>query len=366
MRTRLNAFIDWLKQEELDMAFISSPANVFYLSNFECDPHERLLGLVIFPDKDPFLVCPQMEASQAKDAGWTGEIVDYGDGDDPWALIAKALRKRDKHNSRSLAIEKSALPYGRAEKCAALFSNVTFANAEEKLQELRMIKDSQELKILREAAQLADFGVKTGVAAIAEGKTETQILAEIEYELKKKGVTQMAFSTMVLTGENAARPHGTPGTSKVTAGDFVLFDLGVVLDGYCSDITRTVAFRDVSEQQKNIYDTVLGAQQAALSISKTDTRIGDIDQTARNTIHQAGYGDYFPHRIGHGLGIEPHESPSMSGNNDDVLKPGMVYTIEPGIYVPNVAGVRIEDDVVVTENGSEPLTQYPKELQVIK
>ena len=176
----------------------------------------------------------------------------------------------------------------------------------------------------------------------------------------------MSFSTMVLFGEKSADPHGNPGLRQLKEGDFVLFDLGVVLDGYCSDITRTVAFGDINEQQREIYDTVLKAELAALEQSKPGTRIGDLDMTARDIITKAGYGDYFPHRIGHGLGISVHEFPSMSQNNDGILKEGMVYTIEPGIYVPGVGGVRIEDDVVVTKDGYKTLTNYPKELQIIK
>lgn len=366
MNTRMESLMNWLKSENHDLAFISSPANVFYLTNFQCDPHERLLGMAIFPEEEPFLVCPQMEVSRAQDAGWIGEIIGYGDADDPWRNIKQAMERRGKSGSHSVAIEKSELPYGRSEKLQELFPSVTFADAEERLQELRMIKDEHELGILREAAQLADFGVEVGAGAIAEGKTEMEVLAEVEYELKKKGISEMAFSTMVLTGANAARPHGNPGTRKVQSGDFVLFDLGVVVDGYCSDITRTVAFRDVNDKQNQIYNVVLNAQQAALAASRPGARIGDIDQTARDVITAAGYGEYFPHRIGHGLGIGAHEYPSMSSDNDSVLKPGMVYTIEPGIYVPEVAGVRIEDDVVVTENGCETLTQYPKELQIVK
>jgi Xaa-Pro dipeptidase len=208
--------------------------------------------------------------------------------------------------------------------------------------------------------------VEVGVAALHEGVTEMEVLAKIEYELKKKGISQMSFSTMVLFGEKAGQPHGKPGLRKLQHGDFVLFDLGVVLDGYCSDITRTVAFGDLDEKRREIYDTVLQAQLKALEASKPGTRIGDLDVIARNHITEAGYGDNFPHRIGHGLGIDVHEFPSMSDNNDGVLREGMTYTIEPGIYIDDIGGVRIEDDVYVTADGHETLTKYPKELQIIK
>jgi Xaa-Pro dipeptidase len=192
-----------------------------------------------------------------------------------------------------------------------------------------------------------------------------EVLAKIEYELKKKGIREMSFSTMVLFGEKSGDPHGNPGERKLKAGDIVLFDLGVVLDGYCSDITRTVAYKSISEKQKDIYNTVLKAELASIEASKPGTRIGDLDKVARDIITDAGYGDYFPHRIGHGIGINVHEFPSMSHLNEGILKEGMVYTIEPGIYLPGIGGVRIEDDILVTADGCETLTEFPKELQIV-
>ena len=176
----------------------------------------------------------------------------------------------------------------------------------------------------------------------------------------------MSFSTMVLTGANGASPHGVPGLTKIKKGDFVLFDLGVVVDGYCSDITRTVAYGDINEKQMNIYETVLKAELAAIDASKPEAICSEVDLTARRIIADAGYGEYFPHRLGHGLGISVHEYPSLTETNSLKLEEGMVFTIEPGIYVPGVAGVRIEDDVLVTKDGVETLTKFPKELQVIK
>ena len=238
-------------------------------------------------------------------------------------------------------------------------------SVEDKLNELRVVKDSAEIAVLKKAAEMADYGVQIGIDALKEGVTEMEVLATIEFELKKKGIREMSFSTMVLFGEKSGDPHGNPGERKLKAGDMVLFDLGVVLDGYCSDITRTVAFQSVSEKQKEIYQAVLQAQLAAVSLSKPGTRIGDLDHIARDAITEAGYGDYFPHRLGHGLGINVHEFPSMSHLNDGTLTEGMVYTIEPGIYLPGIGGVRIEDDVLITADGCETLTKFPKELQII-
>jgi len=365
MNNRLTLFKQWLQASDIPLAFVTSTENVFHLSGFHSDPHERLLSLAVFPHAEPILICPKMEVQDARNTGWEHEIIGYTDIENPWTMIQKAVGDRNVKTTK-IAIEKEHLNVERYEKIQTHFNQPMLVSAEEKLRELRMIKDNKELAIIREACKLADFAVEIGVNEIQEGKTEMDVLAAIEYELKRKGINEMAFSTMVLTGKNAASPHGTPGHTKIQKGDLVLFDLGVVYEGYCSDITRTVAYYDINDKQKEIYDTVLQAQLKAIEASKPGALCKDIDLAARNYIASKGYGDYFPHRLGHGLGISVHEYPSLTETNELPLQEGMVYTIEPGIYVPEVAGVRIEDDVYVTANGCEILTNFPKTLQVIK
>ncbi|MGV3264144.1 M24 family metallopeptidase [Cytobacillus pseudoceanisediminis] len=365
MNNRLQKLSQWMKENDIQVTFVTSPDNVFYLSGFLSDPHERLLGLAVFQEEEPFLVCPAMEKEDAKKAGWSHEIIGYSDIQNPWEFIQTSIHKRIGKVNKA-AIEKEHMNVERYEAISALFSGASFASAEEKLRQLRMVKDEKELEIIREACSLADFAIETGCAEIQEGKTELDVLAAVEYALKKKGVNEMSFSTMVLAGANGASPHGTPGMTKIQKGDLVLFDLGVVWNGYCSDITRTVAYGDINDKQKEIYDTVLKAQLAAVEASKPGVTCADIDLTARNLIAEAGYGEYFPHRLGHGLGVSVHEYPSLTETNSLLLEEGMVFTIEPGIYVPGVAGVRIEDDLAVTADGVEILTKFPKELQVIK
>ncbi|QHE51884.1 Xaa-Pro peptidase family protein [Pontibacillus sp. HMF3514] len=365
MTKRLKELSNWLKEQETDVAFINSTENVFYLTGFHTDPHERLMGLFVFQDAEPLFVVPGMEVGQVKDSGWPYEVIGYADHENPWDLIKESVDKRDVSNANLIAFEEEVLTYLRSRALQALFQTAKVRPIEEKLNEMRVVKDEDEIAIIRRAAEFADYGVKVGVEALQEGITEMEVLAKIEYELKKKGIREMSFSTMVLFGEKSGHPHGNPGDRKLQKGDLVLFDLGVVLDGYTSDITRTVIYKEVSNEQKEIYNTVLSAQIASLEASKPGNRIGDLDKIARDMIINAGYGDLFPHRIGHGLGINVHEFPSMSHLNNDLLKIGMTYTIEPGIYDPNVGGVRIEDDVLITKEGHETLTKYPKELQII-
>ncbi len=365
MKQRLDRVMEWLQEQDIDLCFVQSKENVFYFTQFYTDPHERLMGVFLFKEQDPFFVCPNMEVNQAKSAGWSYEVIGYSDHENPWELIDLALKQRQISIER-LAFEKDVTSYSRAEVLLEITGQPQLLPAEEKLNRLRVIKDDNEIKIMREAAELADFGVQVGVDALRTGVTEMEVLATIEYELKKKGIREMSFSTMVLFGEKSGDPHGNPGLRTLKEGDFVLFDLGVILDGYCSDITRTVVYKKATEEQKKVYNTVLKAQMAALEASKAGTRIGDLDTIARKIIENAGYGDYFPHRLGHGLGINVHEYPSMSFTNDEYLKEGMVYTIEPGIYLPAIGGVRIEDDVVITREGHQTLTNFPKEFTIIK
>ncbi|VEF47324.1 peptidase M24 [Bacillus freudenreichii] len=364
MNSRLEKLMSWLKAKQIDAAFITSPDNVFYLTRFRCEPHERLLGLAVFQEEVPLLICPGMEVNDAKSAGWNNEILGYSDTDNPWDLADERIKSR-MPIIKSWAVEKEHLNVSRFEELSKRYEQSTFVSADEILNELRLVKDEQEVKLIKRACELVDFAVEVGVNELTEGKTELDMIAAIEYEIKKKGAG-MSFDPIVLAGANAASPHGTPGLTKIERGQLVLMDLGVVYEGYCSDITRTVAFGEVSKKQKEIYETVLKAETAAIELTKPGVKAKLLDQTARKIINDAGYGEYFPHRLGHGLGISVHEFPSMTETNELELKPGMVFTIEPGIYIPGVAGVRIEDDVLVTEDGVEVLTKYPKSLQIIE
>jgi len=360
--TKINQIQSYLKEHELDMAFITTPDNVFYFSQFKSNPHERLLGVMIFQDATPVLVCPKMEVPDAINSGWQYDVIGHLDTDQPFQLMKEKVHSNNVSVNK-VAIEKSHLTVERLEALQHVFPQAQFVRLDEKINDMRVIKDEMELEKLREAARLADYAVEVGCKEIAEGKTEMQILTAIENAIKDKGY-KMSFDTMVLSGPKTASPHGTPGERKIQKGDLILFDLGVEYEGYCSDITRTVAFGNVSDAQKEIYHLVRTANEKAIEAVKPGVRAMDIDKTARDVITDGGYGEDFSHRLGHGLGISVHEFPSMTGTNDLQLKAGMVFTIEPGIY-NNIAGVRIEDDVVVTETGVEVLTKYTKELIIL-
>jgi len=361
--SKLQQLQSYLKENQYDAAFITTPDNVFYFSNFKSNPHERLLGVMVFQEAEPFLVCPRMEAPDAVNAGWSQEIIGHLDTDNPWNLIAQAIQSRGITVS-TFAIEKSHLTVERLESLQEIYPQANFVRLDDKINEMRVIKDAIEIEKMRKAAGLADYAIEIGCKEIAEGKTEMEILTAVENAIQAKGC-KMSFETMVLSGPKTASPHGTPGDRKIQKGDMILFDLGVIYDGYCSDITRTVAFGEVTEAQKEIYNTVRQANENAIAAVKPGVRAMELDKIARDTITDAGYGEYFTHRLGHGLGISVHEFPSVTGTNELELKEGMVFTIEPGVYKSDVTGVRIEDDVVVTKDGVEVLTKFTKELIVL-
>ncbi len=362
--TKLKELQAYLKQEKLDAAFITTPDNVFYFSGFASNPHERLLGIMAFQDAEPFLICPQMEVPDAIAAGWSFEAVGHVDTENAWDVVAKAVSSRGIVPT-SLAIEKAHLTVERLEELVARYPDVQVERLDDQIHAMRVIKSETELEKMRKAAELADYAIQVGCDAIEVGKTEMDVLNEIESAIKAKGYA-MSFETMVLAGEKSASPHGVPGNRKIQHGDMVLFDLGVLYEGYCSDITRTVAVGEASEAQKHIYDTVRRANEAAINAVKPGILARELDKIARDVITEAGYGDYFTHRLGHGLGISVHEFPSINGANDWPLTTGTVFTIEPGVYKADVAGVRIEDDVVVTKEGVEVLTKFTKDLVIIK
>lgn len=364
MTNRIDTLLTNLQANNLDSILITSTANFYYLSNYYTEPHERVIAVYVSINQDPLLIVPAMEKEDAVAAGWGYEIISYHDHENPWELFSAYLKKNEKI-PHSMAIEHNHITMERYESIKQILPNTEIKDAQAILASLRVIKNDHEYKLLKHAAELADFGIETGIKALREGVSELEVIAKIEFELKKQGIQEMSFSTMALFGSKTASPHGTPGMTTLKHGDIVLFDLGVIYEGYCSDITRTVAFQAITDEQEKIYNTVLAAEQKAIATSIVGNAVGQIDLAARNHIEQAGYGNYFTHRIGHGLGIETHEYPSMHSNNKLPLQEGMCFTIEPGIYVPNVGGVRIEDMIFMTAKGAEVLTNSPKKLTII-
>lgn len=236
---------------------------------------------------------------------------------------------------------------------------------QEAINSLRRIKQSEEIEAIKKAQGVTDKAFNYILDRIKTGKTEKEIALDLEFFARKNGGEGVAFDFIVVSGKNSSLPHGVPTDKKIENGDFITMDFGVKWNGYCSDMTRTIAVGNVSEEQKKVYDTVLNAQKMALKNIKAGAVCKEIDATARDYIYSCGYEGCFGHGLGHCVGIDIHESPAFNTRDITILKSGMVMTVEPGIYIENTFGVRIEDMIVVTDDGCENLTQSPKELIVL-
>ena len=323
--SKLDRIRHFLNENKAGLAIVSDPVTVNYLTGFDCDPHERQMFLFVYENREPALFVPALEVARAS-AVLDFPVFGYVDSENPWQKIE-----------------------GR------------FENLTPFIQKMRVIKSADEIQKMIVAGDYADKAVNIGFDNISLDVTETDIIAQIEFGIKRLGY-EMSFETMVLTGNNAANPHGIPGSNKIEKDALLLFDLGCMVNGYASDMTRTVAVGKPDDFKKEIYHLTLEAQQAALDMIKPGVTASEVDAAARNVIEKAGYGEYFNHRLGHGIGMDVHEFPSIMEGNDLVIEEGMCFSVEPGIYIPEKVGVRIEDCGYVTKDGFEVFTHTPKEL----
>ncbi|WP_202078644.1 M24 family metallopeptidase [Caldalkalibacillus salinus] len=335
---------------------ITQPKNIFYLTGFDTDPHERFMGLC-WNGESWTLILPQLDqeaATQVIDGHI--QILGYRDDEPASHVIQKYIQGSP---VEMLWIEESVLTYERVRWLLDSGKNLSFKDLTPILHQLRMLKSDEEISALKEASQKTDHILQQALAHFTPRMTEIELVAEIEYQAKRTGATQMSFNTTVLGGHKSALPHGNAGKRLLDNG-VMLIDFGIVYNGYCSDMTRTFHIGEWENQIKEVYDVVLEAEELAITSAKPGMTFEALDQMAREYITEHGYGEYFIHRLGHGMGIEVHEAPSIGKGNLNKIEEGMVFTIEPGVYVPERGGVRIEDAVYVTLDGAKPLTSFPK------
>lgn len=358
MNLKLNKLQKHMIDHNIDMIYQDDPTSVAYFTNFDSDPIERIIAYIV-TQNDHFLFVPSLEKSDAIAQSNVENVYSYTDDEDPWKMIQTETNKLVEQVSL-IGIDEKTLSVERYFNLQNQLLTKNLTDVSSTIEQMRLVKTADEIEKMLLAGKLADEAIQIGISLLKEGITEQEIAGQIELEMKKKGVREMSFPTLVLFGDHAARPHGNTGRRKLQRNELVLFDLGVIIDGYASDVSRTVAFGDVSTQEKELYDIVLKAQKTAQAAVKPGMKAGELDRIARGIIEEAGYGEYFTHRLGHGIGKTAHEFPSINSTSDTILVEGMCFSIEPGIYVDNEAGVRIEDCVYVTKNGCESFTTTNK------
>ena len=362
MTTRLDTLRAAMRDRNIHTLAVVPGANMFYLLGLTIHQSERLAVAFIKGDGDVALVLPALEQPRAQAEACT-PIRWYPWQDDQGYEQALQQCVDDLPIAGALAVEYTAMRVLelRAIEVAAA---VQTSDATELIAQLRMVKDADELEAMRRAVEAVEAGLHEAIQFIRPGVTERAVANVWEQAMRAAGSQGTSFSTIVASGPNSANPHHTTGERELQPGDLVILDGGARVGGYASDITRTVVLGEPSADARRMYDTVLQANRAGVAAAQPGASGATIDQAARAVIDAAGYGQHFVHRTGHGLGIEIHEPPYLHGNSTVPLPIGATFTVEPGVYVPGVGGVRIEDDVVLRQQGAQGLTTFERELIV--
>ena len=347
-----------LESHGLDAMLLSCEANRFYASGFHSAGTD---GMALVTRNKNYYFTDSRYTEAAERAVQDAELREVGPGHGYTARLKEAVEEQ---SIKKMGYEDAYMTvrdfetYRKALPCQLV-------PAADLLTKLRRVKDREELAVMTAAQRIAERALEDILKELRPGVTEREIAARLQYLMLHYGAENMSFDPIVVSGPNGSLPHGVPSEKEIRSGEFVTMDFGCVYHGYCSDMTRTVAVGSVTEEMRTVYGTVLAAQKAGIAAARAGVTGRDVDGAARRIIGDAGYGAYFGHGFGHGVGVEIHEAPTASSANDKPLPAGAVISAEPGIYLPGKLGVRIEDVIVITEDGCENLTRAPKELLVL-
>jgi Xaa-Pro dipeptidase len=354
-------------QEAGVTALVLNPGpSITYLTGMHFHLSERPVTIIFTADKAPMIVLPELESAKTKNLGYEIDVITYGEDPAGWVDAFKKANDTLNIDGGKLGVEALSFRFLEMDLYSSAFPASELIDASDLVASLRILKDESEFRAMQKAVDIAQAALKATLPLIKIGMAEKEIATEIIMQLYRHGSdSQLPFSPIVASGPNSADPHAFPTERKIADGDLVVIDWGCSIDGYFSDLTRTFAIGHATPQQEKIHQVVHQANQAAHRAAKPGVTCSAVDEATRTVIEGAGYGQYFTHRTGHGLGMETHESPYIRKNNLRILAEGMSFTIEPGIYLPQEDGVRIEDDVIVTKDGLHSFSNMTREIQVI-
>ena len=348
---RLENLYKKINAEEIDAVIIHKPANVFYFSGFRGDSTVLLIGKNFLK-----LITDARYIEQAEIQTENFEIVKQDEG-----LFKKLIEEMKNCGAKKFGFEGRVLTFDEYNSLKENLSDVELKSVE--VDSLRQIKDATEISNIRRACEIADKAFTEILNFIKPNVTENEVAAELEYLMKKFGAEKISFDTIVASGWRGSLPHGVASDKKISKGEFVTMDFGAIYNGYCSDMTRTICVGKANENQQKLYNALLEAQLYGLKCIKKGASGKAVDAAVREKLKASNLEIYFTHGLGHGVGIEIHEEPRLSRlSKCESLQPNMIVTDEPGIYIPEIGGLRIEDTVLVTENEAETLTKSPKHL----
>jgi Xaa-Pro dipeptidase len=363
IQTRIQQLQEMIGKYQLKGIALNPGPDLSYYSGLSFHLMERPV-LMIFPDQDsPALILPELEEAKLEKIPFEIRPHTYNEDTSTWPGVFQAALAESGMQDGKLGVIPRRLRMLELNYLQNAAPDLELVSAQDLVSKMRMIKDDNEIQNMEEAARIAECALSAILSSIKPGVTEKEIASRLVGRLLQSGSdADLPFFPIVSFGEHSANPHAVPGDRTLRTGDIVLIDWGARHEGYCSDITRVFEVGDIHPELERIGQFVREANAAGQAAVKPGVIASEVDQAARKVITDAGYGDYFIHRTGHGLGLETHEEPYISSFEDTELLPGMTFTIEPGIYLPSKGGVRIEDDVVVTEDGCRSLTGQPREL----
>ena len=352
--TRIEKVIEGMRQMNLEQFLVTDPMAVYYLTGQYYACGERMMVLRLDVEKEPVLVIGKLFPQNEETLGI--KVVYFDDTDDCVEVLASHMRR-----GGTIGIDKT-WPARFLLRLMELQVGDTYINASTIIDHIRQIKTAEEQEKMRVASRCNDTSIEELIPMVSKGMTEAELGEELLKIYLKNGAQGHSFEPIIAYGAHAADPHHETDDSKGSYGDAVVLDVGCLVNGYCADMTRTVFIGKASEEAKKIYEIVKEANRRGIEAAKPGARFCDVDRAARDYIEEQGYGQYFTHRTGHNIGLEVHEFGDVSFTNEEVLKPGMCFSVEPGIYVPGGVGVRIEDLVLITEDGCEVLNHFTKDL----
>lgn len=363
---RISKLFELMKQNKLETIAINPGASLFYLTGLRFHLMERPVVLFVNPSTSPLIVLPELEVLKVEQSSIALEPIPYADDPSSWQTAFNRAMKTLKLQHKIIGVEPTQIRFLEMDFIRKAVDGIEFIPANTVLTSLRVIKDSAEIERIRKAVQIAETALLATKPQIKIGKTEKEIASELTLQLLKAGSdTVFPFQPIVSSGPNSANPHAVPTDRKLNNGDMLVIDWGAAYEGYISDLTRTFAIGSLSQKFSEIAEAVLAANKAGCESVTPNIPLGTIDDAARTIISKAGFGDYFTHRTGHGIGLEGHEDPYLFGGNSTKMSVGMCFTVEPGIYIPGKGGVRIEDNVVVTVSGHEVLSTLDRKVEIL-
>ena len=365
-RSRLEKLNASLLTSNLDAVILNPGPTLKYLTGMNFHLMERPVVLFVAPGKDPVLVLPELELPKVELFPYRVTGIAYGENPSEWDNAFRKAAQALGLDGKRIGVEPRQLRLLEFRHVKAGAPEADFPDASDVLAELRLRKDKAEVDAMRHAVKIAQDALEAVLPLIKIGMTEREVASELVMQLLKHGSeSEMPFAPIVSAGPNSANPHASPTDRKLQEGDLLVVDWGAAYDGYISDLTRTFAVGEVDEECRKIHRIVQDANAAGCAAARPGVPCAAVDKAAREIIEQAGYGKYFTHRTGHGIGMEGHEAPYMRGDNMQILEPGMAFTVEPGIYLTGRNGVRIEDNMIITESGAESLSDMPREIRVV-